>query len=212
MDVKDMINLAASLSVGLDKPTLEDANIYLRYLNLVHFELYKSVAMFNPYIPVEKETMIITNGVGKFINTPFAIASVHYYEGNAVRILKKQSYDLILQSDPEERKAGLPLYWYYQNRSLNIYPKKTTHVGVVYIGEPKEFTLNTIEEEIPYPAIYHQVLVDGMSYYIYQGESGLKTENTAMQAFAKFEKGKHNLYAYLLSLSGASIGSTYSVV
>lgn len=213
MNATDIIQLAADLSVGLDTPTDLDKSLYLRYLNLVHFDVYKTVGVNNPYLPIIQETVSVTEGVGKLKGSPFIIKSVNYYESNSPKILKATSYDVILSSDPQEKETGSPRYWYYAGQALHIYPKATQEIHVVYMPSAKAFTLDTIEEEIPYPPLYHHVLADGICYYILQSDSGMRTKDEAKLALAKYDKGKKSLHGYLVALGGtSSIGSTFSVV
>lgn len=215
MNVKEIIQIAADLSVGLNKPTTEDQDIYLRYLNLVHFDLYRATAAFNPYISMMLDVYTADKtGVGfvKLTKIPFSIVGVSYISNGIASVLKRKSFEDIIENDFMQTSVGNPVNWYYQNKQLYIYPIKAVELAVRYIPEASVFTINTLESEMPYPALYHQVLVDGISYYLFQGESGLKSSDDAKLALAKFEQGKRMLYAYLLNLSGGSIGSTYSVI
>ena len=213
MNVKEIIKLVSDLSVGLENPTPMDEEIYLRYLNLVHFNLYRSVGTINPYVPLIEEEYEVEAGTFEPNAVPFVIRSVYVPLKNNARVLSPISYDEILKQDPSMETVGLPQFWFYLSKQITLYPNKYEGpVKMITMSGPTLFTLETLEEQIPYPPLYHQVLVDGTCYYLFQGESGLKNQAELVASQARWEKGKQALYSYLMSLSGTGLLSTYSEV
>lgn len=212
MNVREIIKLAAEQSVGLEDLSPEDAALYLKYLNLVHAELYRKLAQINPFAPISKETLQATQGKIELETIPLVVKSLYVpIEGNPL-VLKPIRHDTILERDPERAMRGMPQYWYFFNQGIEVYPSYEGALKLVSIKDPEMFTIETVEAQIPYPPSYHQVLVDGTCYYLFQGETGLKNKEELGTSLAKWEMGKRELYAYLLNLSGTRLLSTYSEV
>lgn len=208
MNVKEIVNLVANLSIGLEDPTSDDQDIFLKYVNLVHFELYGKTVANNPFITVLSETLNVVDGVAA--NTavaPFIFKNVCLVGGTT---LNKTSADAIFSKDPTLKSVGLPSLWYFFNGKINIYPRATQAIVVRYTPSPLPFTLLTIEADIPYPSISHQVLIDGAAYYLYQSEAGFKAEGKLYETKMRYESGKTQLLSYLQSIGGNPNLSTYT--
>ena len=212
MTVNEILINAALLGVGLDNPSPNDLDIFLRYLNLAHWELIRKTAPFNPRVVVLNEEQPCIEGVvNPLNNTPFAFKKV--YESTLNRSLEPTSIDEIQKSDPGLIKtATYPSSWYYFNNTLNVYPIFSGTIGVWYIPQPTPLDFNTLEQNIPYPIPYHPILIDGTCYYLFQGEGAFKDGVKMQTALARWEKGKTELMSYLISLSGQTYYSTFSQV
>lgn len=207
MNVKEIVDLVAGLSIGLEQPTPDDQDIFLKYVNLVHFELYSKTVANNPFIQTVTETVNVVDGVAA--NTavaPFIFRHVYLPSGRALR---KTSAEDILKRDPTLKTVGFSSLWYFFNGRINIYPKSTQAIGVLYVPSPRQFTLTTLEAEIPYPPISHQILVDGAAYYLYQSEAGFKAEGKLYETKMRYESGKTQLLSYLQTIGGNPHLSTY---
>ena len=212
MNVKEIIQLAAEQSVGLESPTSLDENVYLKYLNLIHGELYRKTAAINPQASMVTESHATDDGSFKPDQLPVMIRSVYVAIAGNSLVLKPISYDKILTKDPEMTLGGQPHYWFFLNNKIQTYPRQENTFKIIYVKEPDALTIETLSEQIPYPPLYHQVLVDGTCYYLFQGETGLKNSKELEQAAAKWEKGRNELYAYFMTLSGTGSLSTFSEV
>jgi hypothetical protein len=215
MLVGEIIDLIAKLSIGLDSPTVDDRSIYLSYLNLAHFELYKKVAAVNTRIAIQRDILNVTNGVvDPLTKDMFNIRSVYRNDINFQ--LKPYSFDKIQTRDPSLIYTGQPTYWYYINNQLTVWPLFTQTVenggiGVVYDLQPLPFDLDDNSDlSIYYPVPYHPVLIDGASYYMFQSETGFRTESKMNSMMTRWETGKNNLYNYLRVSGGKSTYSTYN--
>jgi hypothetical protein len=60
--------------------------------------------------------------------------------------------------------------------------------------------------------LYHQVLVDGASYYLFQSETGFKDQIKMQSAMMRWEENKKKLFSYMKNISGQKILSTYSPI
>ena len=212
MNVREIIKLAAEQSVGLEDLSPEDASLYLKYLNLVHAELYRKLAQINPFAPIAKDTVSAIGGRITLETMPLVVKSLYVPISGNPLVLKPIMHDTILERDPERAMGGMPQYWYFFNQGIEVYPSYEGALKLVCIKDPEMFTIETVEAQIPYPPSYHQVLVDGTCYYLFQGETGLKNKEELGTSLAKWETGKRELYAYLLNLSGTRLISTYSEV
>ena len=63
MNVENVIKIIANLSEGLDDPTKEDKEIYLKYLNLAYEELFKLIIQVNPEVKILIEKLKVQNGI-----------------------------------------------------------------------------------------------------------------------------------------------------
>ncbi len=212
MDVREILDLAAQQSVGLESPTALDQSVYLKYLNLVHAELYRKTAPINPQAEMVTETHETPDGSFKPQGFPVIIRSVYVAIANNPLILKPITYDKILAKDPEMLLAGQPRYWFFLNKKIQTYPKQENTFKIIYVKEPDPLTIETLSEQIPYPPLYHQVLIDGTCYYLFQGETGMKNKEELTLALNKWERGRQELYSYLMNLSGTNLISTFSEV
>lgn len=208
MTVFEILKLVSSLSVGLDEPTESDFAIFLRYLNLVHFELFRRTASFNEDLQTKVESLDVVDGVAPATaNPPFAIKNVFLPNQN-VR-LDKTSFSKVVQYDPGVQNAGYPRKWYYHNGVINIYPKATQQISVVYLANPEPFTLYTTGDQIPYPPFFHQVLVDGTCYYLFQDEAGFNNPIKMAECKNRYDRGQAEMINYLMLLSSDPNLSTY---
>lgn len=212
MNVKEIITLVSSLSIGLDEPTASDTVIFLRYLNLAYFELLRLTILKNPVYPKVRETLQCTNGIlDPTSSSIFSIRSIYLPDSNTQ--LTGTNFDYISSIDPNlSQVATSPQFYYYDSGNLNTYPLFTGNVGIVYCANPLTLNINSLSYDIYLPEIYHSVLVDGTSYYLFQSETGFKNTMKEQQSLGRWNDGKTNLNAYLISLGGQKHYSTYSPV
>lgn len=215
MFVGEILNLVAQLSIGLDSPTTDDQSIFLNYLNLAHFELYKKVASVNTIIPIQRDILNVADGVVDPLTQPiFNIRSVYRKDINLQLI--PSSFDKIQVMDPSLIITGEPAYWYYINSTLNVWPLFTQAtenggIGVVYDVQPVLFDLDDNSDlSVYYPIAYHPLLVDGTCYYMFQSETGFRNESKMTLMYNRWEAGKTTLYNYLMMSGGKNLYSTYS--
>lgn len=215
MLVGEILNLVSQLSIGLDSPTNDDIPIFLSYLNLAHYELYKKVASVNTIIPIQRDILNVTNGiVDPLTQSMFKIRSVYRNDINVQ--LKPYIYNRIQEKDPSLSITGEPIYWYYINNTLSVWPLFTQTIanggiGVVYNIQASPFDLEENSDlSIYYPEVYHPLLVDGTAYYMFQSETGFRNDNKMNAMATRWEVGKTNLYNYFLMSGGDNFYSTYS--
>jgi hypothetical protein len=193
MKIDDMLNFMAIQGIGNDSPTDEDKTIYLKYLNVAHNELYSLITLWgsakSTYFPVD-----IVNGQGVLPNDVMRIA-------RAVDVEHKQVLDVediarLEEVDPLLEATGTPTCYYIQEPYIHTYPATTHTLQLRYFKFPNELTISTAETDIPYPAPYHHVLVDGALYYLLQAEGGFKAIPKIREAAIRWQTGKTALISY----------------
>lgn len=212
MSIAEMLQQIANLSVGLDQATAYDNTVNLRYLNLAHQELYRTTAAVNPDAKITQKTIAVVDGKLQEKIQAFLIKSLYIAMPNNTNILTPVAYDWILSHDPTLTQACTTSLWYRLNQALYTYPKYTGELTVVFVDEPEALTLETEEAAIPYPLLYHSVLVDGACYFAFQSESGLKNKQELLLTLARWDEGKKDCLSYLVNQSNYRVISTYSEV
>lgn len=212
MNVKEIITLLSTLSIGLDDPSESDTVVFLRYLNLAYFELLRSTILKNPIYPKTRETLVCTNGVlSPTSNNIYSIRRVYVPDSN--KFLNETNFDYISKIDPALLYTSTtPELYYYNSGNVNIYPIYTGNIGIVYCSNPSSLNINSLSSDIYIPELYHSVLIDGASYYLFQSETGFKNEIKMQESLNKWKEGKTLLSEYLVTLGGQKYYSTYSSV
>lgn len=210
MNVKEILKQVSYVSSGLDNPTEQDYKIYLGHLNLIHLELYRLTAVYNQAIPTFKqETVIKENG---FLDDPidYYLMTCVYNVDNSSMLSNVLLSDIV-SAEPMLSSVGQPTVWCNYNNHIMAYPKpiKETKVLAWYRPEPAHLELGSAEKDIPYPKCYHQVLVDGTAYYVFQSETGMKNSTEMALANSRWEKGKLELISYLQNTAPIRHQSTY---
>lgn len=222
MDVTEIIKLLATLSIGLDDIDVTDENnsdviVFLRYINLVYFELLQATANENPLIVKLHETLDCTDGVLAPTSNPIFIPKVIYNISSNLALVGALEGD-ILQNDPSLKQTGSPYQWYYANGVINVYPLVTSSVadgggfGIRYIPQPSALKLSSLSSDILIPPLFQQILADGAAYYVFQSENGFKDQTKMVSAMTRWEDGKRKLFSYMKNISGKKILSSYSPV
>lgn len=217
MDVSEILKLLATLSIGLDDLGESDITVFMQYINLAYFELLQATINESPLVVKLNEQLDCTNGVVSSTSQEIFIPKV-IYDIRTNRQLLGSSEEDVLKVDPALIKTGNPDRWYYANGVINTYPISTTTVitgggiGIRYIAKPDALTASSLSADILIPSLYHQVLVDGASYYVFQSETGFKDQTKMLSAQVKWEDGKKKLFSYMKNISGKKHLSTYSPV
>lgn len=214
MNVRELINQIGLRAFGIESPTEIDRKIYLDLLNTVHFELYRKTALVSPCVEEALRKVELKEGEkfplpSCFLNKmPFMIKKVTVKD----KSLKQTQLGKILDTDPRLTKSGDPEYWGLFSKSLFIYPAYKGDAFVHAVEDCMLLKEDTLEEEIPYPPMYHDVLVDGCVAKTLSTEGGLKNSKEAEYSSIRWTKGYNELYQYYLSLTGEKGSSTFSNV
>ena len=223
MDVKQILALMATLSIGLDQidtddPKNLDVIIFMQYLNLAYFEILNLTLTQNPQVPIVNQSLNCNNGICDATSSPIFIPK-SVYDIKSNRPLEGTTLEEVMKRDPGlQIKTAPALEWYYSNGTINIYPNVTSlladgnGIGIRYIAQPAPLTRDTPSSGILIPYMYQQLLADGASYYLFQSETGFKDQLKMQAAFTRWEEGKRKLFAYMKNISGKKHFSTYSPI
>lgn len=202
-----------TLSIGNDNITASEQAIFLQYLNLAHLELYRCTANLNPNL-LYSETL--ANNAGDNVITlsyvPFLVNSVYIPSLNS-NLIRRSRVDQIA-CDPDSTDTGNPTHFIVVENTIQFAPAVQTGVFetfVWYVPNPGDLLISTPQEEIPYPAPYHQVLADGALYYLFQDTGGFKNVQKEAEANIRWERGKSKLLSYLYNSSGTKISTFRNV-
>lgn len=212
MNVLDIINLMGNLSIGNDNVTNNEQTIFLKYFNIAHFELYRATANINQSILVSET---ITNDPNKnewaLSQNPLLVYKVYVPSLN--RYLKYLSLYEIMEKDPDLTKTGAPYHYFVQGKIIKFQPVQTSVYSAViwYVPEPVPLNINDSASSIPYPELYHSVLVDKALEYLFLDEEGFKNTQKQLEAKKRASKGQSSLISYFYNMSGKPI-STFSNV
>lgn len=222
MDVSAILRLLATLSIGLDdidvdNPMDGDVIVFMQYINLCYFELLQATLSESPLVVKLNEVVDCNNGILSSTSQPIFIPKSVYSVSSNIPLTGTLEED-ILKIDPSVKQTGIPQQWYYANGVINVYPITTSLIinsggfGVRYIPQPKLLTNTSLSSDILIPPMYHQVLADGASYYLFQSETGFKDQLKMQSAMARWEIGKRKIFSYMKNISGKKYFSTYSPV
>lgn len=210
MNVRDIIDLMGNLSIGNDNVTNTEQTIFLKYLNLAHFELYRATASLNQRIIIN-ETISNVAGTNEWIlsKTPLLILKVFVPTLN--KDLQKLSLYDLMDLDPGFVRTGSSEGFYVQGNIIKFYPAQTSvySANIWHVPEPTSLNINDSSSDIPYPEFYHSILADGALYYLFLDEEGFKNNQKQVETKQRWVKGKSSLASYFYNLSGRPL-STFS--
>jgi len=209
MNVEQIITNAVKICGLGDNPDATEKNIYLGYLNKVNEEIYRFVVDVHPELNYKQEDLLLTNGVSEPLRDFFPkIKNVCTDAGFNLQITSLGS---ILNKDPLMKETGNPSHYYLFNKKICVFPKVLGEqkIHVLIAEQPKELEHSSPETDIPYPPMYHQILVDGLCTHISIDELG-ENRNLASKVFyVNYEQGKKNLHAYFCNQYTDHSFSTY---
>lgn len=209
MNVSDILDIIGDFSVSGSNVTEEQRNLFLRYLNLYKDSLYRKIAAFdNNLITVQRSNDIYDSNVG----LELASASLMFVSSvinlnnsfSLKKISKIDAYKLYYKVDSfiESEPETFTTYWNRENNLFYIlvYPSPTNiNVAISFIDNPDDFNEDTLSANIPFPPLYHQVLVDGTLWYVFQEIGGFRDSLKAREAKDRCLKGENELSCFLQS-------------
>jgi hypothetical protein len=214
MTVKEIIQLMANLSIEQDNMIAQEESIFLRYLNLAHFELYEATASVNQGLIENEKTGNTLVANEAFLNkSPFSIVSV--FDVSNSKLLKPVSLTNLLHEDANFNRTGKPELYYLQNQVINFYPVQsnlnTINLNCWYVPMPEELKITDNSDAIPYPVFAHQILADGALYYLLNDKDGFNSSQKDNETKTRWAMGKSKLISYFYNRNNIRI-STFSNV
>jgi hypothetical protein len=211
LNVAEIVDTMCLLGIGeANQPQLEK-DIALKYLNLVHAELYRKTAIFNTdAISHEELTSVAGESTVVLSRIPHAISTI---------IVQGQPKELtgigrlkFLKNKILNPNSGNPCYYTYDLEDISFWPILPNSVyvmDVLFIIPWGPFDYDTLESDIPYPPLFHSILVDGGLTYLYQDEGGFRTADKVKKTEERWKDGKAEILSYFYGSTKQSIG-TYS--
>lgn len=214
MNIQDMIVLMGNLALG--ENNYDDfKTIALKYLNLAHSELYRKTASVNSDI-LEEEVKVsaVPNNYISLNKDPFLVLSV--FNGSDSTPLKQLDKISFFKYRTFNNITSNPSTYCIYKKEKRIKfapfdPSIAYNITTFYVPEVSLLELNTIEEQIPYPKSFHEVLVNGGLYYLFQEESGFKNTLKQNEFMDKWIRGKSDLISYFTASNNQEI-TTFSNV
>lgn len=191
MDVSGILERAIELSVGVDNVDTEEEYLYLKYLNMAANELYQRTAGFDELL----ERTHIEDGFDESGELKITVAS----EDMSFFLVKKvmtanETFKQVPLSKIAEMKfkeeVGDPVFA-VKPASLVLYSKveKPYKLFVSYVPKFKLLKDTTVEADIPFRPEFHELLVYGTLYYIYQDIDGFKSSTKESVAAKEWNDG-----------------------
>ena len=211
MQVKEMLEIMALLSVGADTLTPKAEAVFLRYLNVANINIFNKTASINPDLITTAELFTEVGSNMVFLDQkPFIIASVFLdEEPNPLTLIP--FIDLILMRRKFREKTK-PRFFTFTKKEIYLYPveeNQTYRVIPLYVPQPQPLEIDTDEADIPLPVSFHNLLVDEALYYLFLDEEGFKSPQRALEAKARAMELRSDLISYLYGNTNQTI-STFS--
>jgi hypothetical protein len=190
--------------------TPDQRSLHLKYLNIAYGELYRETALINEGVSsffVFKDLYEEANGIAleedvMMVTSVFDMSTkkelVKQTKANALKAYEGRSGPLHAFSAVS--KASLLDDKFPFQFQVFLYPVPAdAHVLITWIKKIIPLQEDTKSFELPYPADFHSILVDGGLWYVFQEEGGFKDSLKAKESKRRWEKGKQTLTAFLFN-------------
>ena len=213
MQVTEILETMALMSVGGDNLTPKTKSIFLRYLNLANRNIYNKTASINPDLLINEQIQSIQNNEDVQLNqNPFLVSSL-YVENQYPGLLLKTFLDFI-DFKKNFNGEGEPQVFTFRKDTVSIYPIRANtqyNLDIWYTSQPIILDENTAENDIPCPLSFHNLLVDEALYYLFLDEEGFKDSRKSMEAKERAKDQKKELISYLYANSNQILGTFSNV-
>lgn len=213
MQVTEILETMALMSVGGDNLTQKTKSIFLRYLNLANRNIYNKIASINPDLFINEQIQTIQDSEDVQLNQNPFLVSVLYVENQYPGLLLKTFLDFV-DFKKDFNGEGDPQIFTFRKDIVSIYPIRGNtqyNLDIWYTPQPIILDENTAENDIPCPLSFHNLLVDESLYYLFLDEDGFKDSRKSMEAKERAKDQKKDLISYLYANSNQTL-STFSNV
>ena len=201
MTIDTMIQLLTRFGIRSDLIDGEEQDFYIHYLNLAHLELYRTVAPYIPSLVIQEEGRTV-EGKLELSQNPFLILGV---QNTVLRteLAKTRPESWVSQNINPDDEGTADSYW-SNGRIVQVVPREDTFLRIYFVPFSTDLTLDTVEDEIPYPREFHPLLIDGALKYLQQDvdTSSIKDSTRIQRAAAEWEKGKGELRTFIINQGG----------
>lgn len=213
MQVIDILQTMALMSVGGDNLTPKTKAIFLRYLNLANGDIYNKTANINPDLLVNEQLQTNQDSEDVQLNqNPFLVSAL-YVENQYPGLLLKTFLDFI-DFKKNYNGNGDPQVFTFRKDTVSISPIRANtqyNLDIWYTPQPIILDENTAENDIPYPLSFHDVLVNKALYYLFLDEDGFKDSRKSMEAKERSKDQEKDLISYLYANSNQTLGTFSNV-
>lgn len=211
MQVTEILETMALMSVGGDNLTAKTKAIFLRYLNLANRNIYNKTAAINPALFVNEQLQPLLNSQEvQLAQIPFSVSKV--YVDNQYPDLTLKTFSEFIDIKKKWNGEGTPEFFTFRNTTLSIYPIRSNvqyTLEIWYVPQPIILDETIAETDIPYPLSFHNLLVDEALYYLFLDEEGFKNTQKSMEAKQRAMNQKNELISYLYGNTNQTL-STFS--
>lgn len=211
MQVTDILETMALMSVGGDNLTAKTKAIFLRYVNLANLNLYNKTAAINPNLFVNEQLQPILNGEEVQLGQiPFSVSKV--YVNDQYPDLTLKTFSEFIDIKKKWNGESSPEFFTFRKNTVSIYPIRLNvqyTLDIWYVPQPLILDETVAESDIPYPISFHNLLVDEALYYLFLDEEGFKDTRASMEAKMRSENQKKELISYLYANTNQTL-STFS--
>lgn len=213
MQVIDILQTMALMSVGGDNLTPKTQAIFLRYLNLANRNIYNKIASINPDLFINEQIQSIQNSEDIQLNqNPFLVSAL--YVENQYPGLRLKTFLDFIDFKKDFNGNGDPQVFTFRKDTVSIYPIRDNtqyNLDIWYTPQPLILDLTVDENDIPYPVSFHNILVDEALYYLFLDEDGFKDSRKSMEAKERAKDQKKDLISYFYANSNQTLGTFSNV-
>ena len=208
-----MLENMALLSVGPDSLTPKTKVIFLKYLNIANREIYGKTAAINPDVVINETIQVQVGSDEIELNNDIFSVSSLYVNDQYPSLTLKSYMDFVAYKKWRTINSSDPEVFSFRKNTILIYPILPTTqytLDIFYAPHPINIKESTDESDIPYPKVFHDILVDSALYYLFSDEEGFKSTRDKLESKERKESRLKDLNSYLYSNQNQSL-STYSL-
>jgi len=194
MNVSQIIDLVAQVSFNDDVPSATDRARILSYINLANNDVYQQVAQIGSAFLSNAQQLTLTAAAVDLPSDFFKSISVVDLT-NGFTLSAKQVED-IEKEDPLLDATGSPVHFYIEGGQMKVYPAEDIDLRLRYTPNLALLEDNDSLSQVTYPAQFHQILVEGGLYYMFEDERDIRTNAEIARSEVRYEKLKTNLVNY----------------
>lgn len=204
MNVSDILDLMGDFSIGGGNVSDTQRSLFLKYLNLYQDDLYSRTALFNETVSsvevfndaYDSDNGIVIAGSPMMVSSVFDLDNKFYLK----RKSKSEATNIFYSQTGMSAVYSVSLNQEDITFSIFLYPVPSTpKVSINWVKNPLVFTETTLSQDIPFPEVFHQVLVDGGLWYVFQEEGGFRDALKARESKARCMTKEHQLISFLMN-------------
>lgn len=194
MTVAELINQIAAISFNDDNASSADRARILRYLNLANNKIFYKISQIASAFVSQTTTLSLTSGAVALPSDHYKTIKIIDTTNSAVLVPKE--IEAIEDEDPALSATGNPRNYYIEGGNLKVYPSQDINIRMRYTPVVEPLVDEASEATILYPRPFHEVLIDGGLYYMFEDERDTRALQEIALADNKFNQGIAALVEY----------------